>query len=342
MYQTHKINFHLPQSWNACTTSELEVIAATMIKHSLTATKWTPISFDDIKVELFFLLTRIHPISLINPRVAVEEQYFECEKTYHSKCAKWKEDMKVKFGAEDYRQFNIYVWQVNSWMEKYMKWLNADSTPLNLTKFPYPIMKVGLLGKEFHGPSALLQDFSWKRFRFAQEYMDAYVRAENNLLYMQKHSSKFSNNDIIKQCKYVDLIRSQFLATIYCAKTKYVDEKTKNIVSDYVYVSNQHSDNAKYFRNFDVIQWQVITFWWTGMMTYLSQTYKHVYKKQKLNSKDMTNFNPLSLYVCSMATMEKYLGLSEDTINEQTFHISLQHMENMAKENEEFEKSRSK
>lgn len=342
MYQTHKINFHLPKSWNECTTSELEVVAATMIKHSLTATKWTPISFEDIKVELFFLLSRMKPISLINPRVPVEQQYFECEKAYPSKWAKWKEDVKVKFGANDYRHFNVYVWQVHSWMDKYMKWLDADKTPINLTKFPYPILKLGLRGKEFHGPSALLQDFSWQRFRFAQDYMDNYIRAENNLLYMQKHSSRFSNNDIIKQCKYVDLQRAQFLATIFCAKSKYVDEKTKNIVSDYVYVSNQHSDNAKYFREFDVIQWQVITFWWTGMMTYLSKTYKNVYKKQNLKSPKMKDFNPLTLYVCSMATMEKYLGLSEKTINEQTFHLSLQHMENMAQENEQFEKSRSK
>lgn len=342
MYETHKINFHLPTSWNTCTTSELEVVAATMIKHSLTATKWTPISFEDIKVELFFLLTRIKPISLINPRVPVEQQYFECCKAYPSKWTKWKEDVKVKFGADDYRRFNIYVWQVHSWMDKYMKWLDADKTPIDLIKFPYPIMKRGLKGKEFHGPSALLQDFSWQRFRFAQDYMDAYVKAENNLLYMQKHSGRFSDNDIIKQCKYVDLLRSQFLATIFCAKSHYVDEKTKNIVSGYIYVSNQSSDNAKYFRGFDVIQWQVITFWWTGMMTYLSKTYTHVYKKQNLKSPKLKDFNPLTLYVCSMATMEKYLGLSEDTLNKQTFHLCLQHMENMSIENESLEKSNKK
>ena len=126
MLNTHDINLHLPQSWNSCTTAELEAIAATIIKHSLLSTKWTPVSFNDIKVELFFLLARIHPISLVNPRVAVEKQYFECEKKYLTKWAKIKEDIKVRLGLEDYRHFNIYVWQIYSWMEKNMKWLLAS------------------------------------------------------------------------------------------------------------------------------------------------------------------------------------------------------------------------
>ena len=342
MLNTHDINLHLPKSWNLCTTAELEAIAATIIKHSLLATKWTPVSFNDVKVELFFLLARIQPISLINPRVKVEEQYFDCAKKYPTKWAKIKEDIKVWLGSEDYRHFNIYVWQINSWMESYMKWFDIEDGRMNLTKFPYPVVKVGLGRKEFHGPGALLQDFSWQRFRFAQQYMDLYVTQQNILIRMQKRPDNFGPKEIYKQCKLVDLARASFLATIFCTKTKYVDTETEQVTSGYIYVSNQHSDNAHYFRDFDVIKWQVISFWWSSMMTYLSQIYKRVYKSQNLKDKNLGKYNPLDLYVKSTATMQKYLNLSEQQINEQTFHIILQHMENMSEENEQIEKNSRK
>ena len=78
------------------------------------------------------------------------------------------------------------------------------------------------------------------------------------------------------------------------------------------------------------------------MMTYLSQIYKRVYKSQNLKDKNLGKYNPLDLYVKSTATMQKYLNLSEQQINEQTFHIILQHMENMSEENEQIEKNSRK
>ena len=39
--------------------------------------------------------------------------------------------------------------------------------------------------------------------------------------------------------------------------------------------------------------------------------------------------------------MQKYLGLDEKGVNNQFFQIVLQHMDNMARENEELEKIRS-
>jgi len=342
MLNTHDILTTIPKSWNSCTTSELEAIAATILKNTLTSTKWTPVLLDDIRIEMFYLFTHIRTISLINPRLKVEEQYYECELVYTSIWEKIKENIKVKFGYEDYSHFNLYLWQISYWIENNMNWLLKDGELVTLTKFPYPILKLGLRGKKFHGPAALMQDFSWQRFRFAQDFMDDYLKQENSLLLMQKDKNKFSDNDIIKQCSHVDLSRAQFLATIFCSKSRYLDTDTHRICSGYIYVSNQFSDNAQYFRNFDVIMWQVIMLWWTGMMNYLSQTYKHLYKKQDLKSKAMRGFNPLNLYVCSTATMQKYLGLSEEKINNQLFHLTLQHMENMTVENEQVEKNNKK
>ena len=342
MFDSHNIDLHLPQSWNSCTTAELEAISATIIKHSLLSTKWTPISFNDIKTELFFLLSRVKPISLINPRVAVEEQYFECEQIYPSKWAKIKEDIKVWRGFEDYRRFNIYVWQISYWMDKYMKWFDIEKGAMTLTKFPYPILKVGFRGKEFHGPDALLQNFNWQRFRFAQLYMDLYVRQENLLVKMKKHPNNFGSEQILKQCKHVDLARASFLATIFCAKTKYIDTDTEKLKPGYVYLSNQHSVNARYFRDFDVVKWQVITFWWSSMTAYLSQRFKHVYKTQNLKKDNFKKSNPLDLYIESTAALQKYLHLDEEKINKQNFYLILQQIDNMAYTNEQNEKIKSK
>jgi hypothetical protein len=40
--------------------------------------------------------------------------------------------------------------------------------------------------------------------------------------------------------------------------------------------------------------------------------------------------------------MEKYVGLNEQEVNNQSFHVILQHMEDIAKENDEMEKMRKK
>ena len=63
-------------------------------------------------------------------------------------------------------------------------------------------------------------------------------------------------------------------------------------------------------------------------------------------TKDSGNFsvwdNMVSDIASTTATMQKYTTLKEEDVNQQTFHIILQHLEDMARENEEMEKIRKK
>ena len=118
-----------------------------------------------------------------------------------------------------------------------------------------------------------------------------------------------------------------------------IDEETQKFRSTYSYQSNQHSDNAIFFRHFPDVQWQVILFWWSGMMAYLRKKYPHCFKDDKPTKKKQ---NPLDLYTRTTATMQKYTSLKEEDVNGQTFHVILQHLEDMARENEELERIRKK
>lgn len=151
---------------------------------------------------------------------------------------------------------------------------------------------------------------------------------------------KFSARQLATQAQNADLARAMFLATIFNAKTKYVDSNTGIIKKDFYYESNQCSDNAQYFRNFSDTQWQVILFWWTGITHTLSKRYPHVFKVQKL--KKQRPSTPLEIYTATTATMQKYAGLTENQVNHQSYSLVLEHLERLSKENEEIEKIRKK
>lgn len=330
-----KININLPVSWDSCSTEQLETIALVLLSHVAEATAYTPFDLLACKTELFFALSGIQVIEKLNPSVPVEEQYYLCS---------YKGEL-----------FNLYLWQIEYWLgegectlpdnrrvrkQHLLGFLEGPNKQYDgLTNFPYPVIKRGFWRKEFHGPAALMQNFSWQQYRFAQDWLDYHTKVSNLLLDMQKHRMKHSEEEIMKMAKNVEMARSSFLATIFNAKVKGVDEQSQRIYHDWEYRSNQHSDNAKYFRGFDAVKFQVITFWWNGMMHYLQQKYPNMFKKGDVNSNAQ---NPLEVYVRTSATLEKYLGFTEKEINNQLFHVVLQHIDDMIKENKEMEKIHNK
>ena len=251
------------------------------------ADKYHPYQMEDVKTALFFALTGIEIVEDLNPTVPIEEQYYVCRETGSKEC------------------FDLYLYAISYWINGEMNpdgktkkvagmldWMD-DNT---LTLFPYAKVKLRRhwwsRRREFHGPEALMQDFSWQRYRFAQSYMELYINCANALLRMEKHRNKISPKELLKQMKTTDLARAMFLATIFCCETRTVDTDTHVMTRDYVYRSNQHSDNAQYFRNFPNDKWQVVLFWWSGMMNYLHKTYPHCFKMQPTGNKKS---NPLEL-----------------------------------------------
>lgn len=343
---TTKIDLTLPRRWNACTREQLEIIADVMREQVERQDRYHPFDMWNIKVALFFAFAGIEIVEGLNPRVPIEEQYYTC---------------RLK-GRKD--TFSLYLWQISYWLApkaktnnkksaEYMAqgagmldWLDGDGGD-HLTKFVYEEVKRRKRGKwwrckrTFRGPLPDLDGFSWAQYRFASDTMQGYMQVSNNLLKMKAKGS-FTDTQIMKQTRGADLARAMFLATIFNGKTKFVDTNTGVVKYDYQYESNQCSDNAEYFRDFPDTQWQVILFWWTGVMHMLSKRYPHVFKVQKLKRGQKQPTTPLEIYTATTATMQKYVGLTEEQVNRQSYSLVLEHLERLSKENEEMERIRSK
>lgn len=345
MTTTKRINLTLPKHWNQCTTEQLELIARVMQEQIERQDRYHPFSMENVKLAMFFALSGIQIVEGPNPCVPVEEQYYTC---------------RFLSDGKHGDTFSLYLWQINYWLSAKAKtddrqsaeyiaqgagmldWLDNERG-MFLTRFPYPTIKRNRswwrMKKEFQGAFPDLDGFSWAQYRFASDTMGSYTQLSNSLLKMQQ-MDKFTEEQMMKQAQSVDLARAMFLATIFNARTKFIDTNTGMVKHDFHYESNQCSDNAQYFRHFPDHQWQVILFWWTGMMHTLSKRFPHVFKVQKVNNKRPST--PLEIYTATTATMQKYAGLTEDQVNHQSYSLVLEHLERLSKENEEMEKIRRK
>lgn len=351
-----KIDLALPRTWNQCTTEQLELIAAVMLEQLQRQDRYRPFSMRKVKIALFFAFAGIEVVDGPNPRVPVEEQYYTC------RLRNDKGKRLLPWRKAHSETFSLYLWQINYWISPKAKtnnkasleyisqgsglfdWLDNDSG-MFLTRFPYPeLMRskhLWQIGRKFCGPLADLDGFSWAQYRFATDTMQSYTQLSNSLLKMGELGT-FSAEHMLKQAQNVDLAKSMFLASIFNAKTDFVDTNTGIVKHDYHYESNQCSDNAQYFRGFPDVQWQVIAFWWTGVMHSLSKRYPHVFKVQPVKKRTGHPHTPLELYTATVATMQKHAGLTEDDVNRQSYSLVLEHLERIAVENEEIEKTRRK
>ena len=346
VYDTRSIDLQLPRSWNECSTEQLELITRVMLEQIAREDRYHPFSMENVKIALFFALSGIQIVEGPNLQNPTEEQYYTCR--------------FLKDGKRG-ETFPVYLWQINYWITpkantddrhsaEYMAqgagifdWLDNERG-MYLTRFPYPTMKRRRswwrMKRVFQGALPDLDGFSWAQYRFATDTMGSYTQIYNNLLKMQKMGT-FSDEQLMQQAESVDMARSMFLATVFNAKTKFVDTNTGMVKYDFHYESTQCTDNAPYFRHFPDYQWQVVLFWWTGIMHTLSRRFPHVFKVQKIDPRKQPS-TPLEIYTATTATMQKYASLTEDQVNNQSYSLVLEHLERLSKENEEMEKIRKK
>lgn len=362
-----KINLTLPRGWNQCTPSQLEQIALIMLEQieKSKADRYHPFDMQKVKIAVFFLFAGIGINAYPDPRMPINEQHYlvsiEPKKSLFKKllslCASVPSDSTA--GLQSGSPFPLYLWQLNYWLSPKAKtndktspeyiaqgaglldWLDADSGNF-LTRFPYPSIRqkskwYQVCAKTFRGPNPDLDGFSWQQYRFASDMMQTYTRLSNNLEKMKK-MDKFTEEQLQTQAQSVASARNMFLATIFNTTTQYVDPTTGITKYDFHYESKQFTENANYFVNYPEANWQVILFWWTGIMHTLAHRYPHVFKVQKVNNaKPQT---PMEIYTATTATMQKYAGLTEDQVNTQSYSLVLEHLERLSKENEEMEKIR--
>ena len=359
-----QINLTIPKGWNQCTPSQLEALAAIMQEQIAKVDRYHPFDMQKVKIAVFFLFAGISINAYPDPRLPLNEQHYlvSIEPQKKSLLKKLLSSLATvpsdSIAGQESCHFPLYLWQLTYWLTPKSKtkdktspeyiaqgaglldWLDADSGNY-LTYFPYP----GIIcrdkwyhqKKAFQGPRQDLDGFSWQQYRFASDMMQTYTKLSNNLVKMKK-MNKFTEEQLQQQAASVQSARNMFLAVIFNTTTNYIDPTTGMKKYDFHYEANQLTANAKYFSDFSETKWQVILFWWSGIMHTLARRYPHVFKVQKVNNdKPLT---PMEIYTATTATMQKYAGLTEDQVNTQSYSLVLEHLERLSKENEEMEKMR--
>ena len=294
---TRHINLTLPRGWNQCTTAQLEIIAAVIMRHSQQQDRYHPFDWTAVKTELFFLLAGLEAVSTADDN----SQY-----------------VVRRVGEEP---FPILTWQIYSFIDQHLQWLD-DEKAQPLVIFPYKTLlcewrwqrHFPFVAKYYLAPGELLQDFTWAQYRHLQDYMELYVRQQNAAIAMTQQN-RVVDTDKLHGLQQTALdARNRFLAILFRCEHR-----------------------PRLVRRIGQVQWQVILFWWSGFMRYLQQQYPKCFKSSG-DKKKHRQPNPLELYVSITATMQKYLSLDEEKVNAQTFHLTLEALDRMAKENEEMEK----
>lgn len=316
MQQIERIDLRMPKGWSDMTVTELETVASVLVE---AAAQRPALTAKQVKVKLFLALTGLEVLESANPAKPVEEQYLVVCRRGHVE------------------RLVMYLWQMHYWMEEQMGWLDK---PSNLLMFPYKEYKKWTWkGRhKYEGPSALMQNFQWRQYRIAGEYMGYFITESNRLVKMRE--SNVSASEIKKQLHAVARAKGLFLATLFNRKVKFVDAETKLIRKEFVYVSSQSIRNWRDFEHFSDVKFQVVLFWWTGTMNWLQKKYPKVFKNT--NPKKNSVANPLELYTRQTATMEKYLGINEEELNRELYTNVLQHLQDMMDESDRMKELNNK
>ena len=205
MQQIERIDLRMPKGWSDMTVTELETVASVLVEAAAQRPALTP---KQIKVKLFLALTGLEVLESANPAKPVEEQYLVVCRRGHVE------------------RLVMYLWQMHYWMEEQMGWLDK---PSNLLMFPYKeYRKWTWKGRhKYEGPSALMQNFQWRQYRIAGEYMGYFITESNRLVKMRE--SNVSGAELKKQLHAVARAKGMFLATLFNRKVKFVDAETKLI-----------------------------------------------------------------------------------------------------------------
>ena len=312
MHTFERIDLHLPKSWNSMTIEELETIARILQEASTDNASGIGTSMLSVKCRIFIAINKLVVMQAPNPVKPVEDQYIIVRRSY-----------------ED-RYFILYLWQIKYWMDEDMKWFDSSPT---LTRFPYPELRMRkfLIPHTYKGPKALMQNFCWRQYRFACDYISYYMTEQNRLVEMIEQGN-VSDRDMKRQQRAVSRAKAMFMATLFNRRVRYIDTETKCLVKGYTYVSWQSVKNMHDFINFPDYKFQVILFWWIGMMNYLQTKYPKVFRKVEVSKQSRTN--PLEIYSRTTATIEKHIGINEEELNRELYTNVLQHLQDMMDESD--------
>lgn len=277
--------------------------------------RYHPYDWTAVKTELFFLLTGV---DVVGVEATDQETVSTCR--YNG------------------MEFQLESWQIQSWINSQLAWLDDEKQTLLL--FPYKHLLYiyrwqwhwPFLTKEYFCPSELLQDYTWMEYRHLQDYMEMYIRINNQIV--QARDKAMDKKQLLSLNKQLTDAKNEFLTVLFGGERPDAGGSPR--------MTMKEIEIAGKVTEINDVQWQVILLWWSGFMKYLQQQYPRCFKSSGDGKKKKRQPNPLELYVSITATMQKYVGLDEEKVNHQTFHIILEQLERIGKENEEMERINKK
>lgn len=194
------------------------------------------------------------------------------------------------------------------------RWLNPKTCAVEVRPYPKTVT--------LSGPDELMQNFTWRQYRFLTEIMSLLQQYENSLVSLQKklieltlrHKNSINASPSVlrqqesiakrieAQNAAVKEVRAQWLATLFSRPLLYEDPDTRQLVYEPHFVPSQGSDNAYLFADFPEEKFQAISFWYQGMMLHLQHQFPKVFRRDKVGSKSADD-NPFQLYTRSTTTM---------------------------------------
>ena len=298
MKEVRQIDLHLPRGWNDCTTRELEMISAAMLLRQQSATRLRPFDWAKVKVDV---------VLAINDLQVVGENLFR---------------QRTRKFFRRQAPFPITTGQMMDLCSR-LDWIDAPTAQQQpLYRFPYPVLRLGWL-HEYHGPGTLLDSYTWTEYRLLQDWMGVYMQWQNRLITLQ-HDLHATPEQYLDMNRQMDSARAHFLAVLF---------RANRVLS--------HPDSAALpFRDFDPVRWQVILLWWSSLMQQLMKKFPRVFKPQPVGRgrKQQKHQSPWDFYNHVTATLADEYKISETEQKSETYSVTLQKLENMARKSEELER----
>lgn len=349
------IQLNLPKGWNSLTTEQVEGVCRILIDGAKKQTATGSFTQIELMTRVFFLLSGLEitggPFEDENAEDEIDRdanRWFECQ--YADKTVRARRQshggkiLPIKITVAEIQLLTIGHHELKgedkiTLVPGPLGWILGRS---ELTIFPYPTLTLPDTQVKsrkpqsvtLQGPNPLMDGTSWRQYRTTADLVHYLQRAENNLINMRRNSLRYSSETIRRQEGIVDDVRCQLLANIFLRSIPHIDPETGQQTTGYFYTSSQLSDNAYLFRGFPDEKFQAILLWWQGMMGYLSKQFPKVFRTNKEVGKQTGSDDPLRLYTRSITTMIKYAAESEEEVNRTTYTVILQHMQDMADEND--------
>lgn len=188
--QTRRIDLTVPTGWNQCSTAQLEQIARILLRRMAMQDRYHPYDPMQMKTEAFFALAGLTVVEaegddtfLVRLRQTAGDSRSPLSFIIHHLSFRKRPE-----------PFPLKVWQVHSFVNQHLGWLD-DFTGLWVFPYPdlgsYPLSRwswvkaplrwLGLSKPlpRLEGPAPLLDGMTWRQYRFANDWISAYVDGES-------------------------------------------------------------------------------------------------------------------------------------------------------------------